>query len=352
MAAATATTERRNGARTRALGIALALAVEACGPSNPSRPSTPAAPAPAPKPSAPASALDYAPSAGLHWLAFARPAQIAADPELSAALAGLLPASRLDAYAASTGVDLRKLPAGLVAGYELGVLYVAELPSPDAARVRERFASRLTDGGIVKRVRPNIYRVSGTERDQALSLVSVENRVVALASSDLTLARVVEAYAERRLKSPTALRGAALATLPAPTSDDLVAFYAPGPFDGASLAGSTAPILASSLAAAVTVRKRTSTSLTMTATLSGDWPSEHDAQAELHRVWGHLAASPTGRLLGLDLAERVSLEHTASRLAFSVEVPIAPLVKGLRALTSANVPEIFDIIPKEPLTGP
>jgi hypothetical protein len=291
--------------------------------------------------------LDYAPSAGLRWLVLARPAKIAGNPALSAAFASLVPPERLDAYQRSTGVDLRKLPSASVAGYDLGTLYLAELPSPDAAVIRERFASRLTQGGIVKQVRPDIYRVSGTEKDTPLALVTVDNHLVAYASGDLTLARIVEAYAERKLKSPTALHGAALSSFEPAADDVVIAFYAPGPFSSQSLA--TAPrLLSASTGLAVTIKEPAGSSLPVTATLAGDWSDSPDARDELLRVWTHLAASSTGRLLGLDSAQKVETSGDRARLQISVELGLAPLVAGLRALTSANVPEIFDLFDKKP----
>lgn len=336
MAAATATISERVRAHCRAFGIAVALVLAGCG-----RPTPPATPTAHP-PKAPASALEYVPSAGLSWLIFGRPARIAADPALSAALASIVPKARLDAYAAATGVELRTVPFGVVAGYELGTLFVAELPMPYGERVRARFASRLSDGGIVKRVRADIYRISGTDADTPLALVSVEDRTVALASGDVTLARIVEAYAERRIKSPTALRGAALSTLPEPGDDVLAAFFAPGPFTRTTLVAAP-ELFAAALAAGISIRSAAPGMLGITLALSGEWSAEHEPRAELERAWSELAKSTTGRLLGLDSAQNVVIRQEPSLLTLSLDLPIAPLVRGLRALTLADVPEIFDL---------
>ena len=330
------------------LGGATLFALTACGQSTAQTLSRAAQPSRQP---APTDVLDYAPAAGLRWLAYARPAQIADNPALASALSGLLPPARLDAYERATAVDLRKLPAALVAGYDLGILYVAALPSAAAPQIRERFASRLTDGGIVKQVRSDIYRISGTEKDTPLALVSVENRMVALASGDLTLARVVEAYAARRLKSPTALRGAALSTLAPPATEVLVAFYAPGPFSGATLAAAPR-LLDSSIGLGLEVSAASATSVTLSATLAGEWSEPTTEREELARVWKALAESQTGRLLGLDTAQNVDLSSTREHLRLTLELAIAPLISGLRALTVANAPEIFDLIPSTPNSLP
>jgi hypothetical protein len=329
----------------------MTLALGACGGQPSTRvesQATKAAPAPAP-----GDVLEYVPSAGLRWLLVARPAKIAQDPALSTALAGLVPPERLEAYRRSTGVDLAKLLSATAAGYELGILYVAELPSSDTSVIRERFASRLTHGGIVKQARPDVYRVSGTEDDTPLALVTVDNRLVAYARGDLTLARIVEAYAARKLKSPPALRGAALSSFAAPADDVTVAFYAPGPFTEPSPA--TAPrLLGASTGLAVMIKSPSGAALPVTATLAGDWSDAPDARDELLRLWSHLAASSTGRLLGLDAAKNAKATGNRSQLQLSVELELPRLIEGLRALTSANVQEIFGIIEQksDPLPGP
>jgi hypothetical protein len=348
VAAATATTRRRSALQGRALWLVSALALSACGGGAPPK----SAPRLDAKPKAPDHAVDYAPAAGLRWLLFARPAKIFADPALSSALASVLPAQRLDAYAASTGVDLRRVPAGIVAGYDLGLLYVAEVPQANGSLVRERFASRLSEGGMVKRVSADVYRVSGTEGDEPRALVTVENRMVALASGDVTLARVAEAYAARRLKSPSALHGAALSTLPAPTDDVLIAGYAPGPFDETSLVAAPR-LLAATLALGVTaVPAADPTSLSLTVTLAGEWAADTGPADELLRVWSELSISPTGRLLGLDSARDIRAHSSARTLTLTLSLPLGHLLQGLRSITFANVPEIFDVNRVTPSAAP
>jgi hypothetical protein len=290
------------------------------------------------------------PAAGLRWLIFVKPARISADHELSLACAEVLPGERLDAFTQLTGVDLRGLVAGVAAGYELGTLYVAALPTKDGGVGRARFAERLTAGAIVKHPRPSIYRIAGTRAGAPRAMVSVDDRLLAVAVDDLTLARVAEAYAERRLKSPTALRGAALASLPNPPDDALAVFYAPGPFTG-EWQKAAGGLLRSAVGLYVSLQHGAGATLTTKLVVAGDWP-DTDQTAQLESAWRELASGPTGRLFGLDQAKNVRIVADLHQLTWSAELPISALVAGLRAATVANVSEMFDVHAPEPTGSP
>jgi hypothetical protein len=289
----------------------------------------------------------FVPAAGLRWLVVGHPARIASNPDLSRALSSILPPARLDAYAASTGADLRLIPRAAVSGYAFGILYLAELPARDGARVREAFTDRLRDGGIVKQPRAGLFRVSGTDGEIPRALVSIEDRLIASVTGDPTLARVVAAYAEGRLRSPTALRGAALSTLPAPPEDALATFYAPGPFEGAWTTAASG-LLASAFAVSISVEALPSALLRFNVTLAGDWPAGAvPPERQLERSWLTLANSSTGRLLALDHARNLKSTRHLQSLTLSMEIPMLELARGLRAATSAKIREILDVIPQE-----
>jgi hypothetical protein len=303
--------------------------------------STPPKPAATPRADAPPLApLEYVPAAGLRWLIVAHPARILADPALAAGIAELAPPDRLDAFASATGVDPRPLTQAVLAGYDLGTLYVTALARGDGGRARARFEARLSTGAIVKHPRPSLYRIAGTRDGTPQALVSVNDQLLAFAIGDLTLARVAEAYAERRLKSPTALRGASLSTLPS-IDDALAALYAPGPFTGA-WARAAEGLLANALAVAVAVRNGEAGTLTFELTATGDWPDPR-TDSRMTAAWTELATSSTGRLLGLEQAKNLKSVAHLHELTWSGDLPVAPLVAGLRAATMANVPEIFGL---------
>jgi hypothetical protein len=299
-----------------------------------------------PAPSAP---LDYVPAAGLSWLLVGDPSRIFADPELNRALGRLLPTERLDALALATGVDVRRLEAAAAAGYGLGTLYVALLPAPDDGRARTRFEERLS-GALVKHPRPNLHRITGTRAGSPRALVAVDDRLLAYAVDDLTLARIAEAYAVRRLKSPTALHGASLSELPQVADNTLVAFYAPGPFSG-EWRSASGGLLGDARSLRVAVRRGEGAALRVDVVVVGEWP-EADGVTKMEQAWGALASTSMGRLLGLDLANNIKVVADLHYLTWSADLPLEPLVAGLRAATMANVPEIFDVRGDAPAGAP
>jgi hypothetical protein len=179
--------------------------------------------------------------------------------------------------------------------------------------------------------------------------VSVDDQLFVIAEDDLALARVAEAYAERRLKSPTALHGAALSQLPQVGEDTLLDLFAPGPFSGRA-AQAFGGLARTALAVHVAVRHGQGGTMATEITALGDW--EPDAEQRLGETWRALAGSSTGRLFGLDQAKNLKIVADLHQLTWSLEMPLDPLVAGLRAATSANVSEIFDVQPGAPAGSP
>jgi hypothetical protein len=293
--------------------------------------------------------LDYVPAAGLRWLVAGRPRELAHNSDFAAALEPLLPTARLDAYAASTGVDLRTLPSAAVAGFGLGTMYLAETLA-DNARTEELFALRVEGQPILDRPHPRVTRMLGVVDGEPQALVSIRGRLVALAAGDPTLARVVEAFARKQLReSPPALEGAALSTLPKRLNRSPIRFYAPGPFEGEWSAGARG-LLSAATALAITADPVTPGKLGAALVLAGDWGSpSNDAKRHLSEAWEDLAGSPTGRLLGLNRpATPPQVTTTENSLQLRVELELAPIVAGLRAAVIADVWEILDLPPPEP----
>ena len=138
---------------------------------------------------------DYVPAAGLRWLIRGAPAKLAESQSFRPALDVLFSAERLRAVGRANGFALETLTRGVIAGFDLGTLYLAELPEASAAQARARFESRQIHE-ITKRVPdPNIVVLSGINDGVPVGLVTLDNRVVAYGVGDPTLWRVVEAYA-------------------------------------------------------------------------------------------------------------------------------------------------------------
>jgi hypothetical protein len=336
--AATTRTERRTAAA--ALLAASVALFGGCADKPP--PSAPAAPTNHQR-FAHTSLLEYVPAAGLRWLVVGRPNRLSADPELASAAGLVFAPERLDAFAEVTGIRLERLPMGVIAGYDLGTLYLAEIEGVEAPIVRARFSARLVEGGIVHE-RAGLHRIVGTTASGAVrALVTVDDRSVAFVGGDATLARIVEAYARKHLRSPTALRGAALSLLPPLSDDTLVAFLAPGPFSN-EWGGAAGGVLAATLAVSIEARLAARGQLHATLTLAGAWEENvEEAVQKLELAWSDLQKSPTGHLLGLDQASGQKARGNLQHLTLSADLPVGPLARGLRDATSADVREILEL---------
>jgi hypothetical protein len=317
----------------------------------------PPAPKPVAKPSTVTTAarpplLDHVPSAGLRWLVVGRPAELEKRPDLLSLLAPLFPAVRLDAFRKVTGIDLAKVRIGAVAGFQVGTLYLAKLGEPSASDVRERFAERLDEGGIARHPHPAMHRISGTSNASPRALLTVDDDFVAVAVDDVVLVKIVEAYAARRLRSPSALRGAALRDLPALPDDALLALYAAGPFPE-ELARAAHGVLGQTSSLVITVSGGAKEELVVTVTLVGDYsPDPSEAATRLGSAFQELCASSTGTLIGLSQTGSPKIVADLHHLTLTAGMPLGPLARGLRAATQGNIHEIFDLVPLSPAGEP
>ena len=337
---ATTTTDRRTG-RALLLGASLTLVgLSASGCTTP----TPPAPAAAPRQSLATNVdlFEFAPAAGLRWLVLGSPIRASSDPDIKSALSLVFAPERLDAFAHSTGFRVDRLSRGAIAGYDLGTLYLAELEAPEAPLVRSRFSERLVGGGVA-RSKDGVHRIVGTTSSgDVRALVTVEERCLAFVSGDATLARIVEAYAQNRLRSPTVLRGAGLRELPPAPRDTLAAFLAPGPF-ATEWEGAAGGILAAADAIRIDAQKGSSGNVRATLTIAGQYAEGDGAVEKLEQAFRELAESSTGRLLALHQARDIQARLSLHSLTLTAELPIGPLARGLRDATSSDVREILQL---------
>lgn len=325
------------------LGVAVALLAGCHGEA---RPAAAPAPAPAPLVATPlhrGPLVEYVPAAGLRWLVVARLQELYRTAWLRQLVVPLFPEEQLDAYALSTGLDLRSAEEALAAGFDYGTLYLARSGEANAG-VEARFAERLLGGAVRHEAHPQVRVLRGMVQEVPAALVSQDHHLVGIAFGDPTLARIVDAYARRRLESPTALRGAALSTLPSSLHAAPVRFYAPGPFEREWSVGAQG-LLASAVAVGISAVPLAPDAVRVTVVVAGDWgDSAPSARAAVDRFWMDLAASTTGRLLGLDAprsAPIITVQPT--ELSLTVDVRLEPLVDGLHAAVSADVWELLDL---------
>lgn len=328
------------------LGLALATG---CGGSSTTPPAKPA-PAPAP-PLHDGPLTDYVPSAGLRWMVLGRPKELASDATLSPAIALLLPSERLDAFSKSSGVDLRKLESGLIAGFDHATLYVADART-GSTLAEERFAERLLAGTRVARPHPRIHRLTGVVGQTPETLVRIDERLIAVSVGSALPARIVQLYALGKLtKSPSALRGSALATLPVKELESSpMRFYAPGPFTGEWTQGARG-LLGTATAVGIAVRPASGGRLAILLVISGSF-GDGDTATRVGEAWTDLSQSGLGKLLGLDQAEAPRVVGTPDSVRVSVEVEALPLARGLRAAVMAEVWEFLDLAPPREAAPP
>ncbi|HEY0464090.1 MAG TPA: hypothetical protein VGC79_07780 [Polyangiaceae bacterium] len=292
---------------------------------------------------------DFISSASLRWLLLLKPQQLLTEPELGQAILQIVPSERFDAFAESSGVDLRVVPDAAIAGFPYSTLYVAELPRGSAALARARFGERLLAGAVSKQPHPGLSRMTGVIGQTPETLLTIDDRLLALSVGDPVPAKIAEAYAEERLKhSPPALRGAALSTLPEVASSNVAVLFAPGPFadEWQRAAGG---LLQSAVAIAITAQPVGNGKVATTLYLAGAWQdSADDAARRLSAAWSTFAQSSAGHLFELNEIAEVSASPDLLRLR--VELELAALVRGLRASVFADLSQILNLPPKTPKT--
>jgi hypothetical protein len=256
------------------------------------------------------------------------------------ALELLFPSVRLDAFARSTGLDLRDAPSGAAAGFDLATLFLAETPWENTT-IEDRFVARLAASARIAAPPSGVRRVSGTVGMTPETFVRQDRRFVAVAIGDPTPARVAQLYAEGRLgRSPPALKGSALSTLPAELANAPLRFYAPGPFAGEWAQGARG-LLGVSLALGVAAYSE-GDALRVIAVLSGRWKGDDIERVDA--AWTDLAESSMGRLLGLDQpAAPPEITVSDDFLTLKVRLARLPLVTGLRAAVEADVWEFLQV---------
>ena len=292
---------------------------------------------------------DYVPAAGLRWLVRGSPAKLAESQSFRPALELFITKERLAAVAKTTGFSLDTLPHALIAGFDLGTLYLAELPQASAAKARELFAARQIRGASLRRPDPNISVLSGINEGIPVGLVTIDDRVVAYGVGDPMLCRVVEAYARGKLKAKTAFHGAALAGLDSESEGALVAAHLPGPFDE-RWQNAAAGLLAITTALSAKLTPTSADHAMLEVTLHGDFAGS-DAEERLRSTYMSVASSSTGTLLGLGAAleARTMTNVQNDRVSLMVPLPLTEIAKAAHAATNGDLTDIFRLSTASPL---
>jgi hypothetical protein len=291
---------------------------------------------------------DYVPAAGLRWLIRGAPAKLAESQSFRPALDLLIPAERLRAVAQTTGFALETLPHGVIAGFDLGTLYLAELPTAGASEARARFAARQIRDVTTRSPDPNIVVLSGVNEGVPTGLVTIDNRVVAYGVGDPMLWRVVEAYARGKLRAKSAFHGAALAGQDVGSDAAPISVHVPGPFSE-RWQGAAGGLLAVATSLSARLLPTGPGQALLELSLQGDF-GEVNAAERLQATYMSVAASSTGTLLGLNnaLDARTISNEANDHIILRAPLKLTEIAKGARAATSADLDEIFRVTPGEP----
>ncbi len=287
---------------------------------------------------------DYVPAAGLRWMVVGNPKAFAEDQGFMTAFQRLVPADRLTAFASGSGVELTSLPEGCIAGFDYGTLYLARV-GKNTTRVRERFEARLVTDPVTRSAHSGVWRVTGLIANTPESLLSIDNDYSAIALGDPLLIRIVEGFTlDRFKKTPPALSGAALSTLPGELKAAPFRFYAPGPFPEEWAKGAQG-LLAQAFAFGVAITLRSGSRLQVHAVMSGTFgPDLDQARSRLLNTWDAIQTSPIGHVLGLkENTEPSRLEVRSSEATLDFTLESEALMKGLAAAVSADTKGIFDL---------
>jgi hypothetical protein len=291
-------------------------------------------------------------AAGLRWLFVADLAQLRAAPAGRQLLDTLMPEERIEHYATSSGVDVRRARALLVASYPLAELTVIETRGGEVEAERH-FADRLPAGPVSDSPHPRVHLLQGVVGGYPETLVSVDDLLVARSTGDPTPARVVALRAMGRLgRSPSALEGAALSRIPKDILDAPLRFYAPGPFQDEWARGGRG-LLAAAEAVAVAVSP-SGDEVVIRVVLSGQWNDQDVERAG--RAWDELARSGFGALLGLaDPPGAPEITHGDDVLSLRTRAPLSTFSAGVAAAVfgrlDVEVPDASKPRPKAGASG-
>lgn len=278
---------------------------------------------------------EFVPAAGLRWLVTGSPRYFAEHPALVGTRQRWLTEQRLSSFAQATAVDLRSTERALVAGFDLGTLYMVD-GSGWVRAPQEPFVERLAGSAREQRPHRDVWRITGLVGSTPQALVRLDDAVLAVAVQDPLLARIVEYRARGRLRGVTpALQGAALSVLPAELLEPgPLRAYALGPFSQQSLPEAAGLLTAAS--ALGLALELDGPWLSLRLALAGHW-QEADAE-QLRALWQALVESPLGDTLALaQTRQEVAVEVSAQSLQLSAALDAARVLAGLEGLAAGRL---------------
>jgi len=294
---------------------------------------------------------DLVAAAGLSWVGFVRPREIASVSWLIPPINRIVPEENLDRFSRSSGFDLRQVPEAIVSSYlgrdggEDTLLYVVR-HNVVPENVQRLFQARLTRDVQRSVDAHDVIRISGKAGTRDLAMLRVGRDVAAFqvgGNATRGPMRVAALFAQGLLKqSRTVLAAEHLASLKARFGGAPAIFLARGPFRG-ELGNAVRGLLSAATAVGFAARPSARDGLAIALAVAGDFSQTGpEASAELEAAWHDLAESTFGRLLGLHEPVSTPLPtHAPDAVALALELDPNTLAEGLRNATSAEIIEIM-----------
>jgi hypothetical protein len=300
----------------------------------------------------------------------AEPARIAREPGILPALAPLVDAERFQQFTERAGFDPRETSDLVVAGFELGTLYLLSAPER-GPQIEQAFRDRLLRGEVIEQPHPALTRIQGVAGTRPQALLHARDRLVAVAVDDLRLVRFVEGYLLGRFrKTPPALAGAALRdhadfAAAAPLRLWIPGSPGAGPLDDLpdARSGVTATLAGAEFVGAKGCACEGGGAdpvVRLHLAVAGPWEPADTRGELLETLWRQVVDSPTGHLLALDRPLRppsveVVAAGTGARIELHVDYLLRPLVHRLRGVLAGSLEELFsssDAPPGPPREAP
>ncbi len=276
---------------------------------------------------------DYLPAAA-HFVVVAAPHEVMAQPALAAVVSGLISGERFDAFRAHNGIDPRSLDSLAYAEYRdadgraLGTVLA----------IRGPFNARVAVGEMAHRMIPvesesdePYFRRGGVYAGARRDAIAIDEHTLVLVTGAPRLASEALDIASSRALSGDG--DALLDALAAP----VVALF-PQPL-ALPLGSDLALLMARERALAIAVAGQGADRVLLRAEARGEFPP--GIEDNLRTLVGSLAATDLGHQLGMaELRGSLELTLTPTGVSASGDVSSSTLVRGLRALLVAEIPEI------------
>lgn len=333
--------EDRLTTRRALLSLAAFATLGACSAAAPPAPKPKLPPLPSPK------LQDLVPRAGLSWLLRVEPRAIAQIPWLIPAVGRIVPEANFDGFRDKVGFDLRQIPEALLVrhGAPLSADTAIVRHNVDPVMLERKLLKRLSSEVVRSEERFDLVRVAGKLGTQPRAFCRVGNDVAVYQQGGdpaRGTARIAGLYATKKLHARTALDGDPLGPLVERFGNAPAIAVALGPFED-EWRSAARGLLEIATAVGASARPTAREHVGLAIALMGEFADRASEAADtLRDAWGDVAATGTGRVLGLDSPIGTPVAAGAKNVVtLNVELDADRLTEGLRALVARDLEAIM-----------